>query len=70
MSFEETMQALQSADEERGWRWEALHLRKLLAGALCASCGDPLGSDEPVMQFGDDDQTVHAKCRAVCKEVT
>ena len=63
MTVAETMLIQRVEEAERATRAIERQLRKYLAGALCAECGEPLGevSDggEIIM---DDERTIHARC--------
>lgn len=61
MSLEDTMRQIQQESEASDWRLAAAQLRKFLAGALCAHCGEPLGEGVEVVQ-DDDERTMHASC--------
>ena len=61
--FRKAMEDIQAQDEARAMRLAAAQLRKFLAGALCAVCGDPLGTEDEIIQ-DDDDRTMHARCES------
>ena len=44
-------------------RHAAAQLRKFLATALCAHCGEPLGDGE-IVQSDDEERTLHKACEA------
>jgi len=46
-------------------------MRRFLAGALCAHCGDPLGEDEEIIQQTVDEEalTIHARCEVPTMEI-
>lgn len=61
MSIKEQFAKIQAEESARGDRLIMRQMRKFLAGALCAECGEPLGEDEEIVQ-DDDERTMHAKC--------
>lgn len=48
-------------DANRAGRAVERQMRKFLAGALCAECGEPLGEDREIVQ-DDDERTIHKEC--------
>lgn len=67
MSVEDTMRAIQLEGELQDMRLRAAQLRKFLAGALCAACGEPLGEDQELTQEpveNDEPRTIHKRCEA------
>lgn len=46
---------------ERAGRMAERQLRKFLAGALCAVCGEALGEDREIV-MDDDERTIHKEC--------
>jgi hypothetical protein len=63
MSLEEQFAKIHAEQEDKEMRLVAAQLRKFLAGALCAVCGDPLGTEDEIIQ-DDDDRTMHARCES------
>lgn len=61
MGIEEEFAIIRAEEQERSYRHAAQELRKFLAGALCAECGEPLGNDDEIVQ-DDDDRTMHKSC--------
>ena len=55
------LELTQAQDEAQAMRLAAAQLRKFLAGALCAVCGDPLGTEQEIVQ-DDEDRTMHKGC--------
>lgn len=67
MSVEDTMRRVQLEGELQDMRLRAAQLRKFLAGALCATCGEPLGEGEELTQEeveDDEPKTIHKRCEA------
>lgn len=62
-SLDETFETIQAEDRARELRLLARQVRKFLAGALCAGCGNPLGEDREVV-MNDDGETTHKGCEA------
>lgn len=64
MSIETELRKIQKKGEDRDLRYRLLAAKKLLAGALCAHCGEPLGEETPtqVERTGSDPRTVHQSC--------
>lgn len=59
------MRVVQLEDELSDMRLRAAQLRKFLAGALCACCGEPLGEGEELTQEAvedDEPRTIHKRC--------
>lgn len=67
MSLETAMEIAKLQSDVHETRMVMLQLRKFLAGALCASCGEPLGHDEEIVQ-NDEEETLHARCESEGKE--
>ena len=61
MSVELAMENAKLESEVRNTRYVSHQLRKFLAGALCTFCGDPLGTEEEIVQ-NDDEETMHKRC--------
>ena len=64
MSAAEQMLRQEIEDANRAGRAVERQMRKFLAGALCAECGEPLGDtggDGDIVQ-DDDERTLHKKC--------
>jgi len=61
-SIEVAMRRVQEEDRERSFSHMAAQLRKFLSTALCATCGEPLGTDEEVVQDDEETKTMHARC--------
>lgn len=61
MSAAEFMLKQQVEEAERAGRMVERQMRKFLAGALCAECGEPLGEDREIVQ-DDDERTLHKDC--------
>lgn len=57
----EMLLQLKFEEAERAGRMVEQQLRKFLAGALCAFCGEPLGEDREII-MDDDDRTIHKDC--------
>lgn len=65
MSVEETMRVVQLEGELQDMSLRAAQIRKFLAGALCAVCGEPLGESEELTQEAvenDEPRTIHKRC--------
>lgn len=65
-SAAEAMLRSEVEETERAARYMERQLRKFLAGALCAECGEPLGGthgDGDIVQ-DDDERTLHKECLA------
>lgn len=60
-SAAETMLELKVAETEQAARMMERQLRKFLAGATCAECGEELGEDREII-MDDDERTIHAEC--------
>jgi len=60
-SVSDAMLQLRIEELERAGCMVERQLRKFLAGALCAQCGEPLGEDGEIV-MDDDDRTVHKNC--------
>jgi hypothetical protein len=60
-STEAAMLELRCEELERAGQQVERQLRKFLAGALCARCGEQLGEDEQI-EMTDDEETCHARC--------
>lgn len=56
------MERIQREGEERSMSLAAAQLRKFLSTALCATCGEPLGTDEEIVQNDDETKTMHKRC--------
>jgi hypothetical protein len=63
VSVEDTMKRVQAEAEAQSMRHAAAQLRKFLATALCAHCGEPLGDGE-IVQSDDEERTLHKACEA------
>jgi hypothetical protein len=57
----EAMLELRCEELERAGRMVERQLRKYLAGALCAVCGEPLGEDRQII-MDDNERTLHEEC--------
>lgn len=67
-AIEDTMKSIQQVEEVRMLRIATAQMRHYLSCALCAQCGDPLGTGE-ITQTSDGERTVHAgKCLAEAEE--
>ena len=64
MSLEDTMRQIQAESEQSDYKLAAAQLRKFLAGALCAHCGEQLGEELGTIVQNDDEETMHLKCLA------
>lgn len=60
-SATEEMLRMQIEGLERDARMMERQLRKFLAGALCAGCGEALGEDREII-MDDDERTIHKEC--------
>lgn len=64
-TYDRLRAALESAQADEARHAESQRLaifRKLLAGALCARCGEPLGDGE--CGLDDEERTMHEACLA------
>ncbi|HZS57568.1 MAG TPA: hypothetical protein VFA65_24420 [Bryobacteraceae bacterium] len=57
----EAMLEARCEELERAGRMVERQLRKYLAGALCAVCGEPLGEDRQII-MDDNERTLHEEC--------
>jgi len=62
MSLEDQFAAIQKEEAERWGSLENLRLRRLLEGALCACCGEPIADANDA--FDAEEGTVHKACLA------
>ena len=62
MSLEDSMKRVQLETENNSIRLMAAQLRKFLSTALCAHCGEALGTDDEIVQSDDETKTLHAEC--------
>lgn len=72
-SLEETFAKIQQEDRIRELHLMLQQMRKFLAGALCAVCGDRLGEDEEIIQIDvleDEPATVHKRCEGESNDTT
>lgn len=60
-SLEATMKQIQNEEATHYQNHALAVMRNLLAGALCAECGEPLGTEGEVEQ-DDDGRTLHEAC--------
>lgn len=60
-SAAEAMLRSQIEEAERAGRMVERQLRKFLAGALCAVCGEPLGEDREII-MDNNERTIHKEC--------
>lgn len=58
----EVMLRTRLEEAERAARTMERTLRKYLAGALCAVCGEALGEDREIVMDDDDGRTLHKEC--------
>lgn len=70
MSLESEFKKIQEEGALRDAHFALRTAQKLLAGALCAQCGEPLGDTMPVQveNVGEDPRTVHQGCETAALE--
>ena len=63
----EAILKIQIEEAERAGRMVERQIRKFLAGALCAECGESLGDTDQIVQ-DDDERTLHTHCEVASRK--